>query len=220
MKSTRISLVSRSWDLTRNLGSPPSRCRCTCSRAACTTITKLKIPGLPLLSSLHILILTKNSNIPTLLSCFPTPPPFEPLTRQNIKNQIGLVQNFFLAKIHAQKDNEPLIEDEDLPQKQRFPKPRLPPTGKITSPRKRPVKEQGGNAKKKKKVENVVVVGSGRSGGGDADKENSKEGIKEGKMAARLKLSLPPPSDAGKVSEPEKDDASGVGMMSPESIAA
>ncbi|KAI9779624.1 MAG: Transcriptional activator spt7 [Geoglossum umbratile] len=161
------------------------------------------------------------SNIPTLLSCFPTPPLFEPLMRQNIKNQVGLVQNFFLAKIHAQKDNEPLIEDEDLPQKQRFPKPRLPPTGKITSPRKRPAKEQGGGAKKKKKVENTAAAGSGKGGGGDADKENSKEGVKEGKMAARLKLSLPPPiSDAGKVSEPEKDDASGVGMMSPESIAA
>ncbi|KAH0538040.1 hypothetical protein FGG08_005352 [Glutinoglossum americanum] len=156
------------------------------------------------------------SALPTLLSCFPTPPPFEPLTRQNIKNQIGLVQNFFLAKIHAQKDGEPLVEDEDLPQKQRFPKPRLPPTGKITSPRKRPAKEQGGNAKKKKKVENLI------KGGGDADKENAKEGVKEGKMAAKLKLTLPPPSaqDAGKFSEPEKDDTSGVGMMSPESIAA
>ncbi|KAH0552954.1 hypothetical protein GP486_006849 [Trichoglossum hirsutum] len=160
----------------------------------------------------------KNSDIPALLSCFATPPPFEPLTHQNIKNQIGLVQNFFLAKIHAQKDNEPLIEDEDLPPKQRFPKPRLPPTGKITSPRKRPAKEQGGAAKKKKKVESITV---GARVGGEADKENSKEGVKDGRMLAKLKLSLPPPvQDAGKVSEPEKDDTSGVGMMSPESIVA
>jgi transcriptional activator SPT7 len=166
----------------------------------------------------------KSSATPTSLSCFPTPPPFEPLTRQNIKSQIGLVQNFFLAKIHAQKDGEPLVEDEDLPQKQRFPKPRLPPTGKITSPRKRPAKEQGGAAKKKKKVENSTTMGSAK-GTGDADKENAKDGVKEGKMASKLKLTLPAPSiqmnsDAGRVSEPEKDDASGVGMMSPESIAA
>jgi hypothetical protein len=69
-------------------------------------------------------------------------------------------------------------------------------------------------------VENIAVLGGAR-GGGEADKENTKEGVKEGKMVAKLKLSLPPPvQDAGKVSEPEKDDTSGVGMMSPESIAA
>jgi len=44
-----------------------------------------------------------------------------------LKAQIGLVQNFFLAKLHANNE-EPLVEDEDLPIKQRAPKPRLPPT--------------------------------------------------------------------------------------------
>lgn len=49
-----------------------------------------------------------------------------------------------------------MIEDDDLPQKQRFPKPRLPPTGKISSPRKRPLREQGpgkGHPRKKIKVQ-------------------------------------------------------------------
>ncbi|KAI9804131.1 MAG: hypothetical protein M1825_001533 [Sarcosagium campestre] len=87
-------------------------------------------------------------------SILEAPPPYEPITLQSLKKQIGLVQNFFLAKLHANGD-EPLIEDEDLPQKQRFPKPRLPPTGKISSPRKRPIKEQGGNKSKKKKTEHI-----------------------------------------------------------------
>ena len=72
----------------------------------------------------------------------------------NIKDQIGLVQNFFLAKLHA-NNNKPLVEDDDLPIKQRMPKPRLPPTGKITSPRKRPFKEPGpgkGHPRKKFKM--------------------------------------------------------------------
>lgn len=61
------------------------------------------------------------------------------------------MQAFFLEKLHNNAD-EPLVEDEDLPQKQRLPKPRLPPTGKITSPRKKPVREPGpgkGHPKKK-----------------------------------------------------------------------
>ena len=47
------------------------------------------------------------------------------------------------------------MEDEDLPQKQRYPKPRLPPSGKITSPRKKIVKEPGpgkGHPRKKMKL--------------------------------------------------------------------
>lgn len=60
------------------------------------------------------------------------------------------MRNFFLAKLHANNE-QPLIEDEDLPLKQRPPKPRLPPTGKISMPRKRPLNGQGGGSKKKKK---------------------------------------------------------------------
>lgn len=64
------------------------------------------------------------------------------------------MQAFFRDKL-SKNHNNPLVEDDDLPQKQRFPKPRLPPTGKITSPRKRPVKEPGpgkGHPKKKMKL--------------------------------------------------------------------
>ncbi|KAF3763658.1 hypothetical protein M406DRAFT_341118 [Cryphonectria parasitica EP155] len=79
-------------------------------------------------------------------------PPAEPVTKDNIQGQIGLVKNFFLAKLHANAD-QPLVEDEDLPVKQRRPRPRLGATGKIVSPQKRPPKEQIALAKKKKKLE-------------------------------------------------------------------
>lgn len=92
-----------------------------------------------------------SSNLPSAL---PPAAPFTPITPDTVKKQIGLVQEFFLEKLSKNNDNA-LIEDDDLPQKQRFPKPRLPPTGKITSPRKRPIKEPGpgkGHPKKKMKL--------------------------------------------------------------------
>jgi transcriptional activator SPT7 len=151
--------------------------------------------------------------------------PLQPVTKDSIQNEIGLVKNFFLAKLHANGD-EPLIEDEDLPQKQRFPKPRLPPTGKITSPRKRPLKEQAGNAKKKKKLENGVAldVTAGGKGGLNGSPE---KGSALTASAKKMKISLPNggpvvmervESSQGNASQTEKDDGSAVGMMSPESI--
>lgn len=84
-------------------------------------------------------------------SAFPAPAPLHAVTTQSIRSEIGLVQAFFGEKLRLNND-APLVEDEDLPQKQRLPKPRLPPTGKITSPRKKPVREPGpgkGHPKKK-----------------------------------------------------------------------
>ena len=79
--------------------------------------------------------------------------PLPPLTTESLASQIRLVHNFFHAKLHAGPPNTALVEDDDLPQKQRFPKPRLPPTGKITSPRKRPIREQGpGKGHPRKKI--------------------------------------------------------------------
>ena len=95
----------------------------------------------------------------TAASTFPAPPGPPPVTIQSLPHEVGLVQNFFLAKLHANSD-APLVEDEELPQKQRLPKPRLPPTGKITSPRKKPVREAGpGKGHPKKKMR--LVEGQG-----------------------------------------------------------
>ena len=163
------------------------------------------------------------------------PLPYEPVTLQNIKSQIGLTRNFFLAKLHANND-EPLLEDEDLPVKQRFPKPRLPPSGKITSPRKRPPKELQQLAKKKRKLEDGkeelmngvstnTNAGTGCNAGNNVTESNvinemenpfiTKPGIKP---ISKLKLEVPPMKEV--VAEPEKDDGNAIAMMSPESIAA
>ncbi|KAI1169872.1 bromodomain-containing protein [Nemania sp. FL0916] len=88
----------------------------------------------------------------TEMALFEELPPPEPVNKENIQEQIGLVKNFFLAKLHANGD-QPLTEDKDLPVKQRRPQPRLGATGKIVSPQKRPPKEQNAINKKRKKLE-------------------------------------------------------------------
>ena len=79
------------------------------------------------------------------------PSPWEPVTINSIESEIGLIQPFLREKLNK-SDEGFLVEDENLPSKLRPAKPRLPPTGKINTPRKRkdpPV--SGGSAKKKKK---------------------------------------------------------------------
>jgi len=146
---------------------------------------------------------------------FPPLPPFEPVTKENIEDEIGLVHEFFKRRLHT-NDDEPLVEDEDLPIKQRPARPRLGPTGKILTPRKRPLKEQSGNIKKKKKLENGIAmdVSSGPRpsiSGDTVDKSPVK------------KLKLKMPTTNGAVSMERVDSQGGtdkdeIGMMSPESI--
>ncbi|KAF3910879.1 hypothetical protein ABW20_dc0106924 [Dactylellina cionopaga] len=147
-----------------------------------------------------------NPAVPT--NEYKAPAPFEPLSRDLLKDQIALVQNFFLAKLHANGE-EPLIEDEDLPIKQRAPKPRLPPTGKILTPRKRPVSGQGGNSKKKKRPNPPPPV--------------TTKPPPAGSTAIIAPTATPPLSEEnnGAVTKfEEKDIDNTPGMMSPESIMA
>lgn len=186
----------------------------------------INVPMHLLQSKVHNVYQGNNANSATGTNLlFEALPPFQPVTVESIQNEIQLVKNFFLAKLHANGD-EPLIEDEDLPQKQRFPKPRLPPTGKITSPRKRPLKEQAGNAKKKKKLDSgaAMDVTSGAKNGPNGSLEKGNAATT---AAKKLKLALPNggpvamervESSQGNASQTEKDDGSAVGMMSPESI--
>lgn len=155
-------------------------------------------------------------------------PPAEPVTKESIQAQIGLVKNFFLAKLHANGD-QPLVEDEDLPVKQKRPRPRLGATGKIVSPQKRPPKEQIALAKKKKKLEaGKAQVTDPKPGSTSASPEKSR---KLGKNIPQL------PSGAANASQPismeradsiqsqgagssppgDIKDEGGVGMLSPES---
>lgn len=145
------------------------------------------------------------------------PPKFEQVTVSNVPNQIGLVHEWFLSKLHD-NNNEPLVEDDDLPAKQRFPKPRLPPTGKISSPRKRPLREQQQMARKKRKLDEGKEDNAGNDNGFGANPGSTTKGL--GKPIGKLKLDMPSQKENQQVAEPEKDDGSAVGMISPESITA
>lgn len=182
-------------------------------------LASLSVPLHLLQNRMHNAFQSQNtSNVSTTGVLMAQPPPYEPVTIRNVTSQIGLVQEWFLAKLRDNND-EPLLEDEDLPVKQRFPKPRLPPTGKISSPRKRPLREQQQMARKKRKLDegkddnNTNANGSGSMNGNGVAK-----GL--GKPIGKLKLEMPGQKENQTVAEPEKDDGSAVGMISPESIGA
>ena len=117
-------------------------------------------------------------------SMLPEPAAYTPITIDNIEDQIGLVQEFFKKKLRDNGD-KPLIEDDDLPVKQRMPKPRLPPTGKITSPRKRPFKEPGpgkGHPRKKMKLNEggeATKIGEGEVAGSGTGQDQSGDPVKK-----------------------------------------
>ncbi|KAK4549208.1 hypothetical protein LTR36_007666 [Oleoguttula mirabilis] len=120
---------------------------------------------------------------------FEPPPTYEPIAVESLPAQIGLVQDHFRLKLRTNHDDA-LVEDEELPQKQRFPKPRLPPTGKISSPRKRPIREQQQAAKKKRKLE--------------------ESELKLDKPIGKLRLQMPELTENGV--DPEKDDGNDTPM--------
>ncbi|SPO04470.1 related to transcription regulator SPT7 [Cephalotrichum gorgonifer] len=169
----------------------------------------------------------QQSQVPgvTLADLLEALPPPEPVTKENIQGQIGLAKNFFLAKLHANSD-QPLLEDEDLPPKQRRPRPRLGATGKISSPQKRPLKEQIALARKKKKLEAQMAEGKiGLNGspekGGAKKLKNIPNLNGVGPNPAVLALGAPMErmnsvQSQGGASQTDKDEANG--MMSPESI--
>ncbi|KAK1087942.1 Transcriptional activator spt7 [Friedmanniomyces endolithicus] len=142
---------------------------------------------------------------------FTPPEPYEPISNETMPEQIGIVQDFFRARLRANHE-EALVEDEDLPQKQRFPKPRLPANGKISSPRKRPIREQQQAAKKRRKMEDGGGIGVDETGDGGGSHS------KFGKPVGALKLRMPERSGGDGV-DPEKDGEANGAMISPESIA-
>ncbi|KAJ4986853.1 Transcriptional activator SPT7 [Stagonosporopsis vannaccii] len=142
-----------------------------------------------------------NSNVAATGNIMEEPAKFEPVTTQVAENQIGLVRDWLLNKLHNSSDGA-LVEDDDLPPKQRFPKPRLPPTGKISSPRKRPLREQQQLARKKRKLDEEKEE-NGEAGAAPA-------GILKGLGKPIGKLKLEPRQETHSVQEPEKDDGSGM----------
>jgi transcriptional activator SPT7 len=166
----------------------------------------------------------------TTADLFDALPPLEPVTTETIQGEVGLVKNFFLAKLHANGD-QPLVEDEDLPVKQRRPRPRLGATGKIVSPQKRPPKEQIAMAKRRKKLESAGLSSQGvdgKPGGLNASPDKNSPSKKRtltmpNAAGSSNHLTLAPPMERmesmqslGNASGTDKDEP--VGMMSPESI--
>lgn len=117
----------------------------------------------------------------------------------NLPEQIGLVRAFFKGKLDANSD-EPLVEDLELPPKQRpmAAKPRLPASGKIpplagvsgptSSPQKRPMPPSGAAAKsgatepskkKAKKNSGVALEMPNFNMDGDGDQTSAVDGSKD-----------------------------------------
>ena len=131
------------------------------------------------------------------------------MTIESLPQEIGLVQEFFRNKLSI-NNNAPLVEDEDLPQKQRFPKPRLPPTGKISSPRKKPVREAGpgkGHPRKKMKlIDGGVWI---KTDAVDKEKEKEKAGKGGGKSTPAKGKGTNPLLGAASMERSESRDADG-----------
>lgn len=152
--------------------------------------------------------------------------PSDAVNRENIQDQIGLVKNFFLAKLHANGD-QPLVEDEDLPTKQKKPRPRLGASGKIVTAQKRPPKEQLALAKKKKKMEAAAAEARANAEKGVPATPLKRKSVTMTNGAAPnpAVLALAPSmerrdsmqSQGGASETTDKDGPNG--MMSPESIA-
>ncbi|CAI7577256.1 unnamed protein product [Penicillium pancosmium] len=144
---------------------------------------------------------SQNTSTTQTVTIFPTPPPYSRISVENLPGQIGLLQAFFKGKLDANSD-EPLVEDLELPPKQRpmAVKPRLPASGKIpplagvsapnTSPQKRPPpsntagasKAGGSEPSKKKSKKNSGValeMPSFNDVDGDGDQAPSIDGIKD-----------------------------------------
>ncbi|KAI0127343.1 hypothetical protein BJ170DRAFT_369543 [Xylariales sp. AK1849] len=146
----------------------------------------------------------------------------EAVTKESIHDEVGLIKNFFLAKLHANGD-APLVEDEDLPVKQRRPRPRLGATGKIVSPQKRPPKEQNAINKRKKKMEAAAAAEKANAVNANLspDKTKDKKPAKSGPAPDGPTPSLPVAPEmarVGSMQSPGGNSQTDTGMMSPESM--
>lgn len=153
-----------------------------------------KFPCPPSLSRYLPILLYSTTQAVTL---FPTPPPYGRISVDNVSGQIGLLQAFFKGKLDANSE-EPLVEDLELPPKQRpmAAKPRLPASGKIpalpgvsapnTSPQKRPpssavgASKTGASEPSKKKAKKNSGVASDMPGLNDVDGDADQvDGMKD-----------------------------------------
>ncbi|KAL1997799.1 hypothetical protein VTN02DRAFT_724 [Thermoascus thermophilus] len=183
-------------------------------------LSSLSVPLHLLQNRMYNAAQAQNTNAAQATSTlFPPPPPYPRISLQTLPQQIGLVQDFFRAKLQANND-EPLVEDLELPPKQRptAARPRLPASGKIpppsgpgaptSSPQKRPLPpsapgqsaaaKPGISEPSKKKVKKnsgvgVGVPGSNLDGAGEeATNADDTKAPAVGKPVGKLKLNVPP----------------------------
>ncbi|KAL4786183.1 hypothetical protein BJX76DRAFT_322144 [Aspergillus varians] len=155
---------------------------------------------------------SQNTNTSQSVTVFTPPPSYPRITSKTLSSQIGLMQAFFNAKLQAH-NNEPLVEDLELPPKQRpmAARPRLPASGKIpppsnlpgptSSPQKRPLppSASGSNANKpgssepnKKKIKKNSGVAMGVADAvGDEEAATGTDGAK----ASNVKSESVPTTD-------------------------
>ncbi|KAF2666652.1 hypothetical protein BT63DRAFT_314226 [Microthyrium microscopicum] len=171
-------------------------------------LPSLSVPFHLLHNRMHNAFVAQNQNSSSLTGdSMEQPEAFDPMAKDIADEVIDVARKYFLERLQA-NNGQPLVEDDDLPPKQRFPKPRLPPNGKITSPRKRPIREQQQLAKKKRKLE-------------EGREETSVNGVVTGvsggvKPLGKLKLDAPPSNPP--MADPEKEDEAGALMSPPESM--
>lgn len=63
-------------------------------------------------------------------------PDYPPMDSNLVQFQIGLLKSFFIAKLEL-SNSDVLLEGDQLPPKQRNSRPKVPPTGKISGPKKK-----------------------------------------------------------------------------------
>lgn len=121
---------------------------------------------------------------------YPPPPPFDAFTAEDVEEQIGLLRDFFRQKIADGTDGH-IVEDENLPPKTKPFRPKVPPSGKIATPKKKPSTAGANDAKKKKPAQPVrKPSGAGNDKDKDKDKDISEEPVKKTKPAVDLSVNV------------------------------
>jgi transcriptional activator SPT7 len=160
-------------------------------------------------------------------------PRWPKVNTENIENEIGIVQSYFRKKL-LENGDRPLLEDVDLPPKQRpgYGRPRIPASGKIggdnprlgvspqknKSPQKPIPKPAVKDAKSKKGLPNGVTDETSVNGvtvNGDGSPEKKKPILKAKGSSNDVNKEVNGDGDAVKVNGVVDGEAA---MMSPESL--
>ncbi|KAL4873503.1 hypothetical protein BDV12DRAFT_160155 [Aspergillus spectabilis] len=185
---------------------------------------------------------SQNTSISQSVTVFTPPPSYPRITSESVSSQIGIIQAFLKGKLQAH-NNEPLVEDLELPPKQRpmAARPRLPASGRIpppsnlpgpsSSPQKRPLPpsapgmnaSKSGNSepsKKKVKKNSGIAMGVADAAGED-EPATSTDGVKASNPAVNgLKSEIGPTADLsngdGGVSNADAHGAEGNGLATAE----